>query len=163
MFWCHPPYLEVRNSRYNVCLCSSCDPLTEASLPVNVSFNCQGCCVYYNSYCSDPQLNFVLSFTVSWCLTLPLRMICFLWKWEVSCITSVSRELSKCSDWTAMSPTACVVGHLMRCGTLKMIKGVCVWHSFSNALLDDDILFSSSVSLSTEQYFSSRDFPVDQP
>lgn len=30
--------------------------------------------------------------------TFPFRMISFLWKWEVSCITWASRELSKSSD-----------------------------------------------------------------
>lgn len=47
--------------------------------------------------------------------TLPFRMTSFLWKWEVSCITWVSRELSKFSGLTTTSQTACVEGRLTRC------------------------------------------------
>lgn len=62
-------------------------------------------------------LTFVFFFVFFWeshCLFLSLRMTCFLWKWEVFCITSVSRELSKYSDLTTMSPTVYVAGHQMR-------------------------------------------------
>lgn len=49
-------------------------------------------------------------------------MTSFLLKWEVSCITWVSRELSKFSGLTTMSQTACVEGHLTRC-TEMILQG----------------------------------------
>lgn len=98
-----------------------------------------------------------------WCLTLSPRMTCFLWRWEASCITSVSRELYKCCDSTAMSPTACVVGHLMRFEEPD-------WHfvftaegAHTRSFQSCDVFAPLLHFVSIEQHHSSRDFPVDQP
>lgn len=123
----------------------------------SVTFSTEFCFYFFNASLSH------------WCLSFFLRMTCFLWRWGVSCITSVSRELSKCSDSTTMSPTACVVGRVMRCIHFNItwvissrfyIAQLCViilhlHFSFSFSPL--------SVNVPAEQYFSSRDFPMDQP
>ena len=92
-----------------------------------------------------------------WHLTLFLRMTCFLWRWEVSCITSASRELSKCSGSTTTSPTVCVAGLLMRFQQRALIMATFKY------TLSFYVFISFLHFLPVEQHLSSRDFPVDQP
>lgn len=81
---------------HSICLCSIWDIL-HMLLRMNIYFTTKANSVSH------------------WRLCCLLRMTCFLWRWEVSCIISVSRELYKFSGSTTMSPTAWDGGHLTRC------------------------------------------------
>lgn len=71
-----------------------------------------------------------------------------LWKWEVSCITWVSRELSKFSGLTATSQTACVEGHLTRCREmiLKDFQAVCFQTHISSNFLFSVLCQQNNIS-----------------
>lgn len=83
-------------------------------------------------------------------------MTCFPWKWEASCTISASRGQSKSFDSTTLSPTACVVGHLMRYDQLRTILYL---HLKKFAVINCPCLFCAT----TEQHYPGRDLPVDQP
>lgn len=99
---------------------------------------------------SQTQMSWVVQ-QIADAFALPLRMTSFLWKWEVSCITWVSRELSKFSGLTTTSQTACVEGLLTRC--IEMIFKASVY--IATSALTFYSLFSANRTIFLRQRFLS--------